>query len=451
MNSDDPQGFGDLSALMSRSIVDTGPDLDPAAVRKARHRRLRQRIIGGSIALLIIAAIATYIPLTLTAPLPEATVSVTTPEIAPGPAVALALPGVGSSALSVSGIEGYQGLGSAGGILASSGSADPLPIASITKLITAMVILEAKPLAPTEAGPTITFSKADADLYDAYYVQQATVQSMRTGSSVSQHDALELMLVASASNYADAVSTWAFGSRADFLAATRTWLADHALASTTIVDPTGISPRNTSTIADLLALGTLAAADATIAAIVASPSLDVPGFGSVGNTNDLVGSFGITGIKTGTLESAGSCLLFSATLDVGADTPLTVIGVVLGGASRASVDASVTTLLDSLKAGFHEIPTVTAGQVVGRYTTVWGESADIVAPSDEAIFTFSDAPVSALVQTEPLTTGLAGDEVGQLGFAGETRTSGVALELGGDIRGPDELWRLTHPFELLGR
>jgi len=62
--------------------------------------------------------------------------------------------------------------------------------------------------------PTLTFSKADHYLDDQYYVLGASVEPMRTGSSMSQHDAFELVLVVFACNYADAVSTWAFGSRA---------------------------------------------------------------------------------------------------------------------------------------------------------------------------------------------------------------------------------------------
>lgn len=443
--------FGDLAALMSRSTVDTDAHTDPAVVAAARRRRRRRRITGAAITLVVLAAIGTYIPVMLSAPLPEATLTLTTPEISPGPAVALPVPTEGSSAITVlSGADGVGPLAGTNGILASSGSTDPLPIASITKLVTAMVILDAKPLAPTDEGPTITFDKADSDLYDDYYVQQATVQPMRTGSSVSQHDALELMLVASASNYADAVSSWAFGSRAAFLAATSTWLAENGLTATTIVEPTGISARNTSTIVDLIALGRLAAADPTIADIVRHATLDVPGFAPVGNNNDLVGSFGVTGIKTGTLEAAGSCLLFSASVPGAEGTPLAVIGVVLGGGSRASVDATVVRLLEGLSAGFHDIPTVTTGQVVGRYTTLWGESADIVVPRDDAVSTFSDSPVTATVTADPLVTGRAGAEVGTVEVQAETDASSVRLELGSDIRGPDDLWRLTHPVELLG-
>ena len=99
----------------------------------------------------------------------------------------------------------------------------------------------------SDPGPTITFDKADHDLYDKYYVMGATIARMPTGSSMSLRDALATMLIPSASNYAEAVSTWAFGSQGAFLDAARRWLAAHGLTGTTIVEPTGISARNTST------------------------------------------------------------------------------------------------------------------------------------------------------------------------------------------------------------
>ncbi len=444
-----PDGTAELDALLSRALVDTRAD-DPAVIAKARRGRRRRRIAGGVVALVIVAAFGTYIPLTLLAPLPEATLTLAPLEVPPGPAAVVALPTTGSAAVSISGAEAFAALAAQDGILASTGGTDPLPIASITKLVTAMVILDAKPLVPGDEGPTVTFSEADSDLYDDYYVQQATVQPMRAGSSMSQHDALELMLVASASNYADALSTWAFGSRAGFLAATKVWIAERGLTGTTIVEPTGISARNTSTLVDLISLGRLATADAVIAEIVASPALQVAGF-SAANNNDIVGSYGITGIKTGTLEAAGSCLLFSATLDVGADAPISVIGVALGGASRESVDAAVVALLESLKGGFRDIPTTTAGQVVGRYTTLWGDSSGLVTADDSTVFTYSDAAVSAELDIDPLTTGLAGTTVGAVSFLAETDSASTSIELAEAIREPDEFWRLTHPFELLGR
>jgi D-alanyl-D-alanine carboxypeptidase (penicillin-binding protein 5/6) len=331
----------------------------------------------------------------------------------------------------------------------TSGSRDPRPIASISKLVTALVVLEARPLADADdPGPTITFGKADHDLYDKYYVMGAAIAAMPIGSSMSLHDALATMLIPSACNYAEALSTWAYGSQGAFLAATRNWLAAHGLTGTTIVEPTGLSRSNVSTPADLLEIGRLAAANPAIAQIAATSSLALPGPGAMYNTNDLLGRDGITGLKTGNLGQGSFSLLYTADLEVGIDEPLRIIGVIVGGDSRGSVDASVLALLDSIRSGFHEVPLAQAGQEVGAYSTPWGSTARLVVRDDASILTWSDTPIAVTMETTTPAAYAGGEVVGTITWhAGpSTTTSEVVLE--GGILPPTEWWRLTHPSEL---
>lgn len=280
--------------------------------------------------MLLLAAAGGYVGWALTAPVSPPAVSTQMPQVPAAAPASITTPPADASALSVAGADVYLGE-TANGVWSSSGTGEPLPIASITKLITALVILDASPLASADdPGPTITFSKADHDLYDRYYVLGATIAPMPTGTSMSLRDALAAMLIPSASNYADALSSRIFGSQNAFLGATRNWLAAHGLTGTTITEPTGISPRNTSTPTDLLAIGKLAAANPVIAQIVATPSITLPGAGLLHNTNGLLGTTGITGLKTGTLGEGTYSLLYTASLAVGTAEPLAVTGVVLG-------------------------------------------------------------------------------------------------------------------------
>jgi D-alanyl-D-alanine carboxypeptidase (penicillin-binding protein 5/6) len=312
-----------------------------------------------------------------------------------------------------------------------------------------MVILDAHPLADAnDPGPTITFDKADHDLYDKYYVMGATIARMPTGSTMSLRDALATMLIPSASNYAEAVSTWAFGSQGAFLDAARRWLAAHGLTGTTVVEPTGISARNTSTPADLLAIGKLALADPTIAKIVATPGLSLPGPGGMSNTNTLLGVDGITGLKTGNLGEGSYNLLYSATLDVGAAEPLAVVGVAMGGATRESLNSDVLRTLDSIRAGFQRVPLVSHGLEVGSYSTPWGSTARMIVAGDASIFTWSDTPITATMQTTTPKTYEDGEVVGSITYTAGPNSTTVPLEMDGSIIPPTEWWRLTHPAEL---
>jgi D-alanyl-D-alanine carboxypeptidase (penicillin-binding protein 5/6) len=420
-----------------------GPVKPPIDPRRRRRRRLGGTIVAVVVIVLLLGSAASYAAITLNSPLGAAAAATTRPQVAPPAAAVLAVPPEGESAISVSGADDYLGSG-ASGILSSGGDDKALPIASISKLITALVILDHKPLGTSGNGPTITFSKDDNALYDKYYVLGATIAAMPTGSSMSEHDAIETMLVVSACNYAEAVSTWAFGSQAAFLAATKKWLTAHGMLNTRIVEPTGLDPRNVSTPSDLITLGKLAIADPVIAAIVAKPALDIPTLPPTLNTNQLLGVDGVNGIKTGTLGDSSN-LLYSATLSVGTPQPLRVVGVVLNGYSRDSVDADVRVLLDSLKAGFHTVSVGTAGQVVGTYSTPWGAKAQMVLASSASVFTWSNTAITSTMSTTTLTTGRDGSPVGSVSWTAGKSTVTVPVLLQGSIRPPTAWWRLTHP------
>jgi D-alanyl-D-alanine carboxypeptidase (penicillin-binding protein 5/6) len=443
------QPTGDLSDfadLMTHEQEFASPrDLDPEVRRRCRRRGL---IITAVIVVLLLAACGGYIAWALSAPVKSPAVTTQIPPVPVGGAAAIAAVPAAASAISISGADAYLGEG-ASGIWSSSGSGEPLPIASITKVITALVILDAVPLASADdPGPTITFSESDHDLYDRYYVLGATIAPMPAGTTMSLHDALAAMLIPSASNYAEALSSRIFGSQGAFLGATRDWLSAHGLKGTTVTEPTGISPRNVSTPADLLTIGKLAAANPTIAQIVATPSISLPGAGQLYNTNGLLGTSGITGLKTGTLGQGTYSLLYTATLVVGTDEPLAVTGVVLGGPTRESVSGSVVATLDSISAGFHDVPVATSGQEVGTISTPWGSTAQLVIGEDAAIFTWSDTPIVATMDIKTPPTYRDGTVVGSVTWTAGPNTVTAPVAITGSIDPPTEWWRLTHPSEL---
>lgn len=447
---DQRDGISQLTDLMRQAPAPeplrTPEPVDPAMRR--RRRRRRQLATGISV-VVVLGLAAGYAGWALNAPIAPASLETDVPQVAVPAAAQVALSPDGAMAVSVEGADDYLGTAA---IWAASGGDQARPMASISKIVTALVILSAKPLADaSDEGPTITFDKDDHALYDKYYVLGATIAAMPTGTRMSERDALETMLIISASNYAEATATWAFGSQSAFLRAARDWLAANGLGGTTMVEPTGIDPRNTSTPADLIALGKIAMADPVVSQIVGMRSLSVAGGVVAGsNTNDLLGSEGIIGIKTGTLEDSGSNLLFRAVLDVGLPQAITVTGVQLGGFSHESVDADVRALLASIRGGFHPVALAEADQVVGTYTTAWGASSPLAIEQAASVVTWSDTPVTASLSADALTTGAARDEVGEITWTAGTSTVTGTLVLTQDIAPPTAWWRLTHPFELGG-
>ena len=166
------------------------------------------------------------------------------------------------------------------------------------------------------------------------------------------------------------------------------------------------------------------------------------------NTNDLLGTDGITGLKTGNLGDGTYNLLYTASLDVGAAQPLSVTGVMLGGYSRASVDQDVVALLDSIRNGFHSVSLATDGEQVGTYSTPWGATARIVLADGASIFTWSDTPITATMDTTTPPTYDDGEVVGTVTWTAGPNTSTADVEIDGTIAPPTAWWRLTHPSEL---
>ena len=443
-------GLSELSELMLETQDAPSGRRARGVDPKVRRARRRGLIAAATVVAVILAVAGGYVAWALNAPLPAVAVEWSEPPIAVPAGATMRHPIDGSSAISISGADDYLGP-AASGIWATSGPDESRPIASITKLITALVILDAKPLSGVDdSGPKITFSKADHDLYDKYYVMGATIAAMPTGSSMSQYDALATMLIPSASNYAEAVSSWAFGSQGAFRTAAKRWLDANGLAGTTIVEPTGLNPRNTSTPTDLLVIGKLAAANPVIARIVSTTGMTLPGPGGMTNTNGLLGQSGITGLKTGNLGENTFNLLYTASLQVGAGVQLDITGVMLGGGSRQSVNSSVLGLLESIRTNFHDVPVAKTGQVVGSYSTPWGASAQAVVSKDVSIFTWSDTPIALTMEPVAPPTYTDGSQVGTITWTAGPKTKSAALVLQGTIEPPSEWWRLTHPAELTG-
>jgi D-alanyl-D-alanine carboxypeptidase (penicillin-binding protein 5/6) len=211
----------------------------------------------------------------------------------------------------------------------------------------------------------------------------------------------------------------------------------------------GIGVTHVGSTADLIQLGKLALADPVLAPIVDTKSTVIHDVGVLTNTNTLLGSQGIEGIKTGTLNGFGSNLLFAARHQVGSAT-IVVIGVVLGGSTHQAVDSDIRSLLTGVFAGFHQLDLAKKGDAFARYTTAWGQTASAVAQKDISLVTWGDAKVTTSVDAVPVSTGNAGQAVGTATFTSGGHTVSVPLGLSARVDDPGPGWRLSHPGLVVG-
>lgn len=402
--------------------------------RETPRYGLRRFVAAVSVGVILL--IGGGVPLAILAPVPGAAAEVAAETRTATPAAAPVFPAFGSSAIGADGMDG---------VLAQHGPQTPRRIASITKVVTALVVLEARPIAEGEQGPTITFTERDVDILRGVLAQNGSWQEVQAGWRTTERAAIETMLIPSANNYAESLAVWAFGSVPEYLVAARAFLAAHGLDDTTVVDPHGLSPLDRSTPADLVELGKLALRDPVVAATVRKTTAEEPNLGEIENTNALLGEDGVNGLKTGTYDGERANLLFSAKVPVGART-VQLVGVILGAKDHDTLDARVRPLLRSAAKSLHDLPLAAKGQSFATYRTSWGGVGRAVAAASASRLVWGRAAVQRDAQVESITGGRKGERVGTVRFVVDGRTVAVPLVLDRDVLAAPVWWRLTHPL-----
>jgi D-alanyl-D-alanine carboxypeptidase (penicillin-binding protein 5/6) len=171
----------------------------------------------------------------------------------------------------------------------------------------------------------------------------------------------------SGNNIARLFARWDAGSQDAFVVRMNQAARDLGMTHTSYTEPSGLEPTNVSTSLDQLALAEVAMKDRVFAAIVATPSTTIPGVpGQVTNTNTLVGSNGVVGVKTGSTTPAGGNLVWAARARTPSGERL-VIGVVLHQDAGAMPDqglqmalATSKSLIMSVQHALAQLPPSTA-------------------------------------------------------------------------------------------
>jgi len=141
------------------------------------------------------------------------------------------------------------------------------------------------------------------------------------------------------------LARWDAGSQAAFVARMNATARRLGMTSTSYTDPSGLDPSTTSTAADQVRLGIAAMRVPVLATIAAMSTAVVPVAGLVRNYNTLLGQDGIAGLKTGSTQAAGGCVLIAAWHNPSGHRTL-IVAAVLGQPGTAQ-----TILPNALRAG----------------------------------------------------------------------------------------------------
>ena len=210
---------------------------------------------------------------------------------------------------------------------AASPHEQPVPIASLAKVMTAYLLLEHYPLSGAQDGFTITVTVAQAQAEAQDAAEGQSVVAVRAGEQLTERQLLEALLIPSGNNIARMLAARAAGSETRFIAEMHAEARTLGMDHTIYTDPSGFDPGTVSTAADQLRVFQQAMRFPVFRQVVSMASVTLPVAGTLSNYNPLIAE-GYAG-KTGSDSAAGGCLAFFTHVTVGGRR-LTAVGVVMG-------------------------------------------------------------------------------------------------------------------------
>jgi D-alanyl-D-alanine carboxypeptidase len=324
---------------------------------------------------LVVVLVIVFCVVQAVRPLPAPTLALTAPASYTfgGAKPSVPWPAEGQAALEV------QGLGSMG----TYGAQKPEPIASVAKIMTAYLVLRDHPMKAGSTGAQLTVDQqAAADF--KLGAEGESVVKVTNGQRITEYEALEDIMLASANNIARMLARWDAGSEAAFVKKMNATAKRFGMDHTTYTDPSGLTATTVSTATDQVKLAEKAMAIPVFRQVVAEPSYRTASGDTYDNWNHLVGTNNVVGVKTGTSTAAGGNLVFAAYKQVGGTTQL-IIGAVLGQYKPSILDtvtAASLQLVLTAQQSLTSSQVIRKGDVVGYVDDGLGGRTPVVATRD---------------------------------------------------------------------
>jgi serine-type D-Ala-D-Ala carboxypeptidase (penicillin-binding protein 5/6) len=423
---------------------ETGPRLAPGVGvvhrpgRADRRRSSRRRVRRRRRTLLLAAALVVLLVVWLVesggagAP-PTVSVRVTLPargsadSTSPAAASPLPWPQTGQAAVSIPAV----------GFSSQSGPEQPVPVASLTKLMTAYVVLHDHPLAEGAQGPSVTITSADAaDFGTDTVTDQASVE-VEAGEVLTEHQLLAGLLVHSANDFAYALACWDAGSVTAFVTEMNADAASLGMTASRFADASGYDAASESTATTLLEVAAADMAQPVFASIVDMPAVTLPLAGTVSSYTPLIGTPGVVGVKSGFTTAAGGGDVLAFRTSIGGRT-LTVLAAVTSQEGPTVLETAGTDALDLAQAAAARVVSRTAapaGRVVGRVTAGKRAVALVTgAPATLLVMPGERVRQSVRVTRRPHVGARAGTRVGTATFRVGTQVVSVPVRMRSRLR-----------------
>ena len=287
-----------------------------------------------------------------------------------------------------------------GAVLAGRAAQQPRAVASITKLMTALLTLRALDLDRSVRVPVAATRIGESNV------------ALKAGARVPVRTLMAALVVPSANDAAETLAVAAAGSEAGFVARMNETAAALGMTSTRYRAPYGLDrPGQHSSALDSVRLARVLMADPRFRALALRPAVVVGGRRFVA-TNTLLGRYpGDDGVKTGHTDDAGWCIIATA-----AQGGRRMYAGVLGARDATARDLAARRLLDWGFARYRRVPVVSPGVILGRAAIPYGGDVAIAAGAGFAPVLRDDRRVTTrLVLPAAVTPPLRrGQQVGRL-------------------------------------
>ena len=411
---------------------------------------------------------------------PSVGVGRTSLSVVPGSSPAPPWPAAGQGAVAIPAL----------GYAEQSGPEQPVPIASLTKMTTAVVVLRDHPVPLGSSGPTVTITPDEAAQFGVNLANDETNIPLQAGETLTELQLLEALLNQSADDVAYTLAVWDAGSLPAFVAKMDALADSLGAVHSHYVDASGFDPRSVSTAADTLRVAAAGMAIPTFASVAGMPTVNLPGVGTAHNIVTEIGTDGIVGVKSGYTSQASGCMVLAGFRSVDGRSVL-VLASALGQreptpappptptppataptttAPPAPTTTTTTTtapyspleaqypllytgpivvrLLDTSEAAIVPVPVVTAGHTVGTASAEWGGGrrvVPVVAARGAWLLGVPGQRVAATVA--PITPSGAKTDAGSVGavrFTLGPQSETVPVRLAHRVPDPGWWWKVLH-------
>jgi len=440
--------------------------------------------VWSSVALLVVVAASAGLVAAqrIDRPLAQPSLAAGRPSVSvvPGATPAFPWPASGQGAIAVPAL----------GYAEQSGPEQPVPIASLTKMTTAVVVLHDHPVPLGSNGPTVTITPDEAAQFDVNLANDETNIPLQAGETLTELQLLEALLNQSADDVAYTLAVWDAGSLPAFVAKMDALAGSVGAVHSHYVDASGFDPGSVSTAADTLRVAAAGMAIPTFASVAGMPTVNLPGVGTAHNIVTEIGTNGIVGVKSGYTSQASGCMVLAGFRSVDGRSvlvlasalgqhepapapppaPTPTSGAAPSTAAASAVPTTTTTtapysaleaqypllytgpivehLLDASEAAIVPVPVVAAGHAVGTASAEWGGArrvVPVVAAQGAWLLGVPGQRVAAsLNPMTPTGAGSGALSVGAVRFTLGPQTETVPVRLVHRVPDPGWWWKVLH-------